>query len=192
MPKQAYTTKLKNKATIQQKLISFAVFSRNFLYLSKREQDRYRLLGLPRFRDWQIDDGWFVYLGRQVVDISSQPQLVGRQVDFGSQTQVGGKQLDIGRQVGRQTQVSSRYLLNKANTGSWVCSNYIFREWKRQINRLTDKNRHRQVGRDWQVGLNRQICSNRWVRRHMQVEVARQTQVGTNRLVGENRTFIKN
>ena len=32
--------------------------------------------------------------------------------------------------------------VNKTDTGSWVCGDYIliFREWKRLIDRLTDKN----------------------------------------------------
>ena len=38
--------------------------------------------------------------------------------------------------------LSKHSILNKTDTGSWVCGNYklIFREWKRSIDRLTDKN----------------------------------------------------
>ena len=36
---------------------------------------------------------------------------------------------------------------NKNDTGSWVCGNYklIFREWKRSIDRLGDKNAARWI-----------------------------------------------
>ena len=37
--------------------------------------------------------------------------------------------------------------INKTDTGSWVCSDYIliFREWKRLIDRLTEKNTARWI-----------------------------------------------
>ena len=44
--------------------------------------------------------------------------------------------------------------VNKTDTGSWVCGDYIliFREWKRLIDRMTDKNTARKIDRFKKIG----------------------------------------